>query len=96
MTVQVRITTLKDGAATTVRVEGGLDRGNLFQLVAEVGTAPAGVVLDLCCLRSADAAAVHVLQELKAAGAVVEGASLYIARLLETAERDPGDEPVDE
>ena len=96
MTVQVRITTLKDGAATTVRVEGGLDRGNVSQFVAEVETAPAGVVLDLRGLRSADAAAVHVLQELKAAGAVVEAASVYIAHLLETAERDPGDEPVDE
>ena len=92
MTMQLRITTVKDKAATTVRVEGGLDRGNVSHLVAEVGTAPAGVVLDLCCLRSADAAAVHVLQELKAAGAVVDGASLYVARLLETAEQDPGEE----
>jgi anti-anti-sigma regulatory factor len=92
MTMQLRITTLKDKAATTVRVEGGLDRANVSQLVAEVEAAAVPVVLDLCCLRSADSAAVHVLQELKAAGAAVEGASLYIARLLETAERDPGDE----
>jgi len=92
----VRITTLKGRAGTTVRVEGGLDRGNVSQLVAEVGTAPGGVVLDLSCLRSADAVAVHALRELKAAGVAVEGASLYIAHLLETAERDPGDESTDE
>ena len=92
----VRITTLKDKAATTVRVEGGLDRDNVSQLVAEVGPAPAGVVLDLCCLRSADAAAVHALQELMAAGAVVEGASPYVARLLEKVEPDPGEGLVDE
>jgi hypothetical protein len=96
MTVLVRVTTLKDRAARTLRVEGGLDRGNVSQLVAEVGTAPTGVVLDLCCLRSADAVAMRALQELKAAGVAVEGASLYIAHLLETAPPDPGDEPADE
>jgi len=94
--VLVRITTLKDIAGTSVRVEGGLDRDNVSQLVAEVGPAPAGVVLDLCCLRSADAAAVHALQELMAAGAVVEGASPYVARLLEKVEPDPGEGLVDE
>jgi hypothetical protein len=41
------------------------------------------VVLDLSGLRSVDAAAVHALQELMAAGAVVEGASPYVVRLLE-------------
>jgi hypothetical protein len=94
--VLVRITALKDTAAPTVRVEGGLDRDNVSQLLGEVGPAPAGVVLDLCCLRSADAAAVHTLQELMAAGAVVEGASPYVARLLEEVEPDTGEGPVDE
>jgi hypothetical protein len=46
MTMQLRITTLKDKAATTVRVEGGLDRANVSQLVAEVEAAAVPVVLD--------------------------------------------------
>ena len=88
MTMQLRVTTLQNGAAMTVRVEGGLDRDNVSTLLAEVGTTPAGVVLDLSGLRSADAVAVRDLQKLKAAGARVKGASLYVARLLEAGERD--------
>ena len=96
MTMLLRITTLKGGRTTTLRVEGGLDQGNVSQLVTEVEAAPAAVVLDLCRLRSADAVAVHVLQELKASGVAMEGASLYIARLLTMIERAPGDEAANE
>ena len=91
--MQLRVTTLRKGAATTVRVEGGLDRDNVSTLLAEVGEAPSGVVLDLSGLRSADTVAVRDLRKLKAAGARVEGASLYVAHLLEVEVHDPGAEP---
>ncbi len=81
----VRITTSKSksDSTATVRVEGNLCWDDLSQLASEVRSLEKEVVLDLSGLRSADAAAICALQELIAEGAVPQGASLYIAGLLE-------------
>lgn len=82
----VRITTLRNGPGTVVRVEGNLDRDTLPELALEGRSAAPGLTLDLSGLRGADVAAVHTLRELIAGGAVVRGASLYVAQLLEIEE----------
>lgn len=82
----VRMTVIHDTPAEfVVRVEGDLDSGSLDPLRSTLGLARGGSrrTVDLAGVRSVDGAAGRVLRELREGGVRLEGASLYIARLLE-------------
>jgi len=91
----LRITCSTTGRVPTLRLEGHLEASKLAELAA--ATPPPGTrfVIDLSSLQSADPDGVCTLAKLVEEGAVLQGASPYIAQLLVAHERvreDTGDE----
>ncbi len=87
----LRVSSSTSGRVPTLRLEGSLDASELAELAAATPPPGARIVIDLSGLQSADAAGVDALRKLMKAGAVLQGASPYIAQLLVAHERDRED-----
>ena len=78
----IRITTLTEDEATTIRAEGRLEAESLPCLLEECLEASKPLRLDLSGLSSVDDEGVRALCRLIEQGAELSGASIYIRRLL--------------
>ena len=79
----IRITTTLDGGVKTVKVDGRLLSGETAELVRACQGSLGSLVIDLSDLRFADDEGVRVLKDLRASGAKLRGARLYLSTLLE-------------
>ncbi len=86
--VTIRITSLVEDAARTVRVDGWLAAADVAALEEAVGESIRGTWLELADLRSADAAGVAALRGLEARGALLHGAAPFLRLLLGEESRD--------
>ncbi len=77
----IRITSTTDGASSTIRVEGRLDKGNVSELLRVCRSAGSPLTLDLTGLMGIDAEGVEALRTL-AVEAELRGLSTYIRQLL--------------
>ena len=82
-TTVIRITTTADGGVRTVKVDGRLLSGETAELVRACQGSLGSLVIDLSDLHSADDEGVTVLKDLRAHGAKLRGARLYLSTLLE-------------
>lgn len=85
----IRISSSTEGKTRIVRVEGRLESAFVPDLLAETEgrSEETPVRLDLSGLQSADKEGLRALRELRAGGAVLEGASPYIRELLDGGAR---------
>ena len=80
----IRITTTLKGSVRTVKVDGRLLlSGEAAELVRSCQDSTGALVIDLSELSFADDEGVRVLKDLRAHGAKLRGARLYLSTLLE-------------
>ena len=78
----IRITTRLTGSLSTIKVDGRLLSGDTAELVRACQGSCGTLVIDLSDLSFADDEGVSVLKDLRAQGATLRGARLYVATLL--------------
>ena len=83
MATVIRITTRLDGSVRTVQVDGRLLSGEIAELSRACQGPCDSLVIDLSDLSFADDGGVRVLKELRANGAKLHGAGLYLSTLLQ-------------
>ena len=83
VTTVIRITTRLNGSVRTIKVDGRLLSGETAELVRACEGPVGTLVIDLSDLSFADDGGVRVLKELRANGAKLHGARLYVSTLLE-------------
>jgi hypothetical protein len=79
----VRITSRRNGGGTVIQVDGHLRGQGIDELERVVADLGGPVRLDLAGLRSASESGLAALRSFRAKGLVLEGASPYIALLLD-------------
>ncbi len=80
MTFRIRRST--NGGVTTIRLEGRLDAAGVAALEVECRVAESPQWLDLSDLQSLDETGVEAIRSIRAEGAEIHGASIYVRRLL--------------
>ena len=92
MSVQLRISVVKEPAATIVSVDGWLAGDGVAELVRVLDSAASPARLLVHDLRGADAAGMSVLRQLEGRGVPLDGLSTYI-RLMLASPAGVGPEP---
>ena len=88
VTIVIRITTTLNESGRTVKVDGRLLSGDTEELVRACQGSVDTLVIDLSDLRFADDEGMRVLKDLRAHGATLRDARLYLSTLLEN-QADP-------
>jgi len=80
--MRIRISTVRKGNTTTIRIEGHLGAVESIMLLEECGLVDQPLRLGLAGLVSADDAGIRALRSFQAKGAELVGASPYVQQLL--------------